>query len=353
MQTGHPFPRIAASGQDVNATDQDWPSMGSVVEYLDQKTANGQLRSFPSYCYLPFRLGHLQGYDRTGQYAGWLGRAYNGLATDIRNRYKKDNPYFRDCDDAELDFRIQGLLSEADLPLDRLNRRVGLLEQFDDCRRGLHESARLQAYDGIRQQALALVASDKVRTALDIRKEPGIVRDRYGRHLFGQSALMARRMIEAGARFVTLSWDGATGTDGWDTHFNAPDLQKHLLPKLDQTYSALLADLAERGLLDETLVVCLGEMGRTPKPTTAEWGRNHWSFTFPALIAGAGVQGGTVIGKTDKDAAYPVERPVSPQDLTATIFECLGVQPDQRIHDGFGRPFSVMDEGRPVTELFA
>lgn len=352
IQTGHPFPRVLANGQDVNATEKDWPSMGSVVEYLDQRAAGGKLPPFPSYCFLPFRLGRLQGYDRTGQYAGWLGRSYNGLASDIGNRFKSDNPFFRDCLDSELDFRIKGLLSEADLPLDRLNRRAGLLDQFDGWRRGAEETTRLQAYDGIREQALALMTSDKIRTALDIRRESPKVRERFGRHLFGQSALMARRLVEAGARFITVCWDGATGTDGWDTHYNGPDMGKHLLPKFDQTYSALLTDLAERGLLKETLVVCLGEMGRTPRASTPTWGRDHWSFCFPALLAGAGVRGGTMIGRSDKDAAYPLERKVTPEDLCQTIFQTLGISDHEIIYDTLGRPLPVMDVGRPVNELF-
>ena len=353
LQTGHPWPRVAANGQDVNATEKDWPCMGSVVEYLDQRAAGNELPPFPSYCFLPFRLGRLQGYDRTGQYAGWLGRAYNGLASDIRNRGRPDNPYFRDCTDAELDFRVQGLVSEQEVLVDRLNRRASLLEQFDDWRSAADKSQRLQAYDGIRNQALAMLTSDKIRTALDIRREPAAVRDRFGRHLFGQSALMARRMVEAGARFVTVSWDGCTGGDGWDTHGNGPDLHKHLLPKLDQTYSALIADLAERGLLDETLVVCLGEMGRTPRANSATFGRDHWSFCFPALLAGAGVRGGKLIGRSDKDAAYPVERPVSPQDLARTIFDSLGISDHELVYDTLGRPMPVMDDGQIITELFS
>lgn len=353
IQTGHPWPRVAANGQDVNATEKDWPAMGSVVEFLDQRNAGGNLRPFPSYCYVPFRLGRIQGYDRTGQYAGWLGRSYNGLASDIRNRSRTDNPFFRDCTDAELDFRIQGLVSEKEVSLDRLNRRSSLLDQFDTWRRHIDDTEKLHAYNGIREQALALLTSDKIRTALDIRQETPQLRDKFGRHLFGQSTLMARRMIEAGARFVTVNWDCATGTDGWDTHFNGPDLGKHLLPKLDQAYSALLDDLAERGLLNETLVVCLGEMGRTPRATTATWGRDHWSYCFPALFAGAGVQGGTMIGRSDKDAGYPLDRRVSPQDLSRTIFNSLGISEHEMLHDTLGRPMPVMDDGQVITELFS
>src|SRR5262249_29516566 len=183
---------------------KDWPAVGSVVEYLTQQAPGGQRRDFPSYIYLPNRLGHLQGYDRTGQYAGWLGRAYNALATDIRKRDGQDNPYFRDCTDDELDFRIKGLDAESPIALDRLDQRRSLLEQFDGQRRIPGTAPGIEAYDRIRQRALALVTSEKMRTALDIRREPRPLRDRYGRHLFGHATLMARRMIEAGARFVTV-----------------------------------------------------------------------------------------------------------------------------------------------------
>jgi uncharacterized protein (DUF1501 family) len=353
IQTGHPWPRIAANGQDVNASEKDWPAMGSVIEYLDQKQAGSQPRPFPSYCYLPYRLGRLQGYDRTGQYAGWLGRAYNGLASDIGNRGRPDNPYFRDCTDAELDFRVRGLVSEKEVPLDRLNRRADLLQQFDTWRRDVDDTARLQSYDGIREQAVALVTSDKIRTALDIRRESPKTRDRFGRHLFGQSCLMARRVVEAGARFVTVTWDGTTGTDGWDTHFNGPDMHKHLLPKFDQGYSALIEDLANHGMLDDTLVVCLGEMGRTPKGNSATWGRDHWSFCFPALLAGAGIRGGGMIGRSDKEAGYPLERKVTPQDLSRTVFESLGLTGHELLHDTMGRPLAVQEEGEVIRELYA
>src|SRR5262249_27375223 len=247
IQTGHPWPRVAANGQDVNATDKDWPAMGSVIEYLDQRpltlpsppTDGGEgrvrgPRDFPSYTYLPNRLGHLQGYDRTGQYGGWLGRAYDALATDIRKRRPGDNPYFRACTDDDLDFRINGL--DAAITLDRLDSRRSLLEQFETGRRELDHGKATDAYDGMRRRALALVTSEKVRTALDIRREPDLIRDRYGRHLFGQSVLMGRRLVEAGARFVTVAWDAPDGYS-WDSHVHSRDLEKYLLPGLDQALS--------------------------------------------------------------------------------------------------------------------
>lgn len=339
----------------VDATEKDWPAMGSVVEYLDQRADAGrtaeQRRAFPSYVYLPNPLGHIQGYDRSGQYAGWLGRTYNALATKIAKRDTSDNPYFRDCTDAELDFRVRGCEARDDITLDRTVRRVGLLEQFDTARRELDRTQSVQDYNRVRAKAMDLATSEKMRSAFDIRRESAALRDRYGRHLFGQSALMGRRMLEAGARFVTVLWDCPDGYS-WDSHRTSDDVGKHLLPGLDQTFSALLEDLSDRGLLDETLVVCVGEMGRTPKPDTAQWGRGHWSYCFPAVLAGAGIRGGMTYGCSDKQAAYPADKPVTPENLAATIFHALGISPDTRMQNAFGRPVPVMDGGRPILELF-
>jgi hypothetical protein len=350
IQTGHPWPRVAANGQDVNATDRDWPSVASVVEYLDQRSGGAAARPVPSAFYLPNRLGHMQGYDRTGQYAGWLGRAYNPLATDIRKRHPGDNPFYRPCTDADLDYRVKGLAPDPAVTLDRLDGRRGLLEQFEAKRRELDAGRRVAAHGRLRERALRLVTSEALRTALDIRRETDRVRDRYGRDLFGQSTLLARRLVEAGARFVTVASDVPDGY-GWDSHVHSDDVQRHLLPNLDRALSALLADLEDRGLLRETLVVALGEMGRTPRGS-ARWGRGHWSYNFPAVLAGGGIRGGVVYGRSDKDAAYPVEHPVSPEDLAATLFHALGIDPDLRIHDAQGRPVSLVEGGRPLLNLF-
>ncbi len=351
IQTGHKWTRGAANGQDVNARETDWPSMGSVVEYLSRQAADANARGLPDYIYLPNRLGHLQGYDRTGQYAGWLGTAYNALATDIRKRDSVDNPYYRDCADAELQFDIKGLSTVQEISLDRLNHRRALCDQFDDARRVLERTDIYANYDRIRSRALSLVTSEKIRTAFDITREPAALRDRYGRHLFGQSALMGRRMVEAGCRFVTVAWDAPDGY-GWDSHVTSHDLDRHLLPGLDQTLSALITDLAERRMLDETLVVAVGEMGRTPKPDTAQWGRGHWSHCFPCVLAGGGIRGGIVYGTSDRDAAYPKDHPVSPEDLAATIYTALGIDPGLQLPDRLGRPDSIVENGRPLLPLF-
>lgn len=217
IQTGRPMPIAPRGAAGVDATDKDWPAIGSVVEYLDQRAAGELLPEMPSYVYVPNRLGHIQGYDRLGQYAGWLGRGYNALATEIRKRDGIDNPYFRECSDEELDFRLKGLEPQTDMTLDRLNSRLSLLEQFDAARRTIDRCAATADLGRMRERALALLTSPRIREAFDIRQEPAKLRDRYGRRLFGQSALLGRRLIEAGARFVTVLWDCPEATVGTAT----------------------------------------------------------------------------------------------------------------------------------------
>ncbi len=385
-------------GGGFNATPQDWPSIGSVVEYLalnksvqsnatpnnaslsggreslGSSVANadgsrqepgdsrpplrnsngGNSPNLPSYVVVPNYLGRLQKYTtkliRPGEYAGWLGRGYDPITTMVNKKNDDDDPYQRVCTEEELTFQIEGLVAPEAMTLDRLNSRQSLLGQFEQQLRRLDNEKVLSAYDRFQQRALSLVASERTRKALDIKQESAELRDRYGRHLFGQSALMARRLVEAGVRYTTVHFDCPNGY-GWDSHINNKEVEDYLLPNLDQTLSALLTDLDERGLLDETLVVCLGEMGRTPKMNRTG-GRDHWSTLFPALIAGAGIHGGSVLGQTDKDAAYAVTPPHSPQDLAATIYHALGIDHEMRLPDAQGRPVGIMDDGTPITELF-
>lgn len=351
LQTGHKWTRSAENGSDVNARPSDWPSMGSVVEYISQHSSDYASRTLPDYVYLPNRLGALQGYDRTGQYAGWLGTAYNALATDIRRRDTKDNPFFRTCTEEELDFRIKGLMTQQEVSLERLNQRRSLMTQFDNGRRHLDRQQKLADFGALQSRAMDLVTSEQIRSSLDIQQESAALRDRYGRHLFGQSVLMGRRMIESGCRFVTVIWDAPDGYS-WDSHQHSNDMRDHLLPKFDQSFSALLSDMEARGLLDETLVVAVGEMGRTPKANSA-WGRGHWSHCFPCILAGAGIRGGITYGSSDKDAAYPADHPVSPEDLAATIYQSLGIPHDVQLPDSQGRPVTMLEGGQPLTDLFA
>jgi hypothetical protein len=197
-----------------------------------------------------------------------------------------------------------------------------------------------------------MLTSPALRDALDIRREPGPLRDRYGRNLFGQSLIVGRRMVEAGARFVTVIWDMPDGApSGWDSHEElSTSLRDHLLPGLDQGFSALLEDLGQRGLLEETLVVCVGEMGRTPRYENRGTpdGRDHWSYCFPALLAGPGVESGTFYGASDRHAAYPLEQPVSPEDLAATLFTTLGIDPHAPLLTRQGQPLPLVTGGRAL-----
>jgi len=351
-------------GGGFNATPRDWPSMGSVVEYLGQhrpellnaagRGAGRASGNLPNYVVTPNFLGRLQDYSiqlrRPGEYAGWLGRGYDPLTTSIDKREKKDNPYFRNCTDDELNYQIQGLALPADITQVRLAQRRSLLSQFDEQLRAAEVNPAVAALDKFQTRALTLATSPETRQALDIRQEPASLRDSYGRNLFGQSVLLARRLVEAGVRYVTVHFDAVDGYS-WDSHTHSDDVKKFLLPALDNALTSLLADLADRGLLDDTLVVCLGEMGRTPQAND-RWGRNHWSTLFPAVLAGGGIRGGIVYGASDKDAAYPVDHPTTPEDLAATIYHALGIDHHLMLPDPQGRPVSIVDGGRPVVELF-
>ena len=302
---------------------------------------------------VPNRLGRLQDrgqYRRPGEYAGWLGQSYSALTTQVDRRDGKDNPYWRDCSNAELRCRIEGLEPPTALQLDRLNKRVSLLQQFDQQRHVIDRSQATEI-DQLRERAMGLVTSSKTREALDVERESPETRDRYGRHLFGQASLMARRLVEAGTRFVTVHYDCCDGYS-WDSHVHSDDVRKHLLPTFDDALAALLTDLDERGLLDETLVVAVGEMGRTPKPNS-RWGRNHWSTLFPAVIAGAGIPGGTTWGASDRDGAHPTEAPTSPEDLAATIYYALGISHDFQLTMPDGRPVPLVSGGSPIRGLFS
>jgi hypothetical protein len=200
-----------------------------------------------------------------------------------------------------------------------------------------------------------LLRAPRARQAFDIDKEPPAVRDCYGRHRFGQSVLLARRLIEAGVKLVQVNWqrdpDGSDASPAWDTHQkNAELLKTRLCPPMDLAYSALLEDLAQRGLLDETLVVWMGEFGRTPKMNAAG-GRDHWGHVFSVALAGAGIRGGQLIGSSDKIAGYPQDGKVEPGDLAATIFHCLGIDPHTEVRDQLGRPLAVA-RGSVIGQLF-
>ncbi len=220
------------------------------------------------------------------------------------------------------------------------------------------------ALDEYYERAFDLVLSGKPRDAFDLQKEPDLVRERYGRTTFGQGALLARRLVEAGTRFVQLNWparaNGNAEVDSWDTHSaNFKPLKNLHCPILDQSLSALLEDMHERGLLDETLVVVVGEFGRSPRlgvstsgNSNAPDGRDHWPYCYTALIAGAGIPGGQLYGESDETASGPKEKPVHPNDLLATVYFTLGIDPDMMVLNHLNQPRELV-KGKPLTELWS
>jgi uncharacterized protein (DUF1501 family) len=254
---------------------------------------------------------------------------------------------------------VDGLESGPELER-RLTNGRRLLARVNRDRGPSREFAAAQALDQYQQRAFSLLTSEPTRRAFDLRREPARTRERYGWHKYGQSLLLARRLIEAGVRLVTVYWGGKVNNPlpYWDTHFNNNRrLKEELLPPFDQCFSAFLEDLLARGLLDSTLVICTGEFGRTPRfgqftgNGVNETGRDHWSQCYSLLLAGGAAPGGRVLGRSDRLAAYPAADPYPPQDLQASVLRALGVDPSLEVRDAFGRAVPV-STGQVRRELF-
>jgi hypothetical protein len=327
--TGYSHPKNAILGIEPPATPQDMPSLGSVVSKL--RPADKAV--FP---YVTLGdLRHFGNNDSLGQNAGCLGKIYDPFTV----------PFVRPLTGA-LDLQgVASLWAQADGR--RLGERRQLLEQMNGAGPALAATMGLRNLDGFTRRAYELLASAASRNAFDLLKEPPKVRDSYGPTLFAQNCLLARRLVEAGVPMVTVY---SFGNRDWDTHGdNFRALKNTLLPPTDQGVSALLKDLEGRGLLDETLVVWMGDMGRTPRINKGA-GRDHWSFCYSILMAGGGVRGEQVFGSSDRSAAYPSTNPVSPADVAATIYHCLGIDPATHVTDQQGRPL-VVGAGRPIHAL--
>jgi hypothetical protein len=327
MTTGVPHAPIGVENAKPGAPN-DWPSLGAVVRRLWPHPT-----PLPAAITLPEQSANDGNLTWPGQDAGWLGRAFD--------------PWLLEGDPNAAQFKIAGLTPPAELPPARLDQRRSLLEQID------HHLDRVEREHPVRsRQAFDLVASPAARKAFDLDSEGPRVRDRYGRTKFGQSCLLARRLVEAGVPLVRVNWSrvaGAPNNGHWDTHSQNTKGLQALMPIMDQAYSALIEDLSDRGLLDSTLVMWTGEFGRTPKINGAG-GRDHWGPVFSVALAGGGVRGGVVYGASDKIAAYPKDGRVRPQDITATIFHCLGIPPDSEIHDALNRPMPI-SRGDVITAL--
>jgi uncharacterized protein (DUF1501 family) len=329
---------LAVSNQTA-ARPSDHPNYASVVARLRPSS-----NAMPHHVIIPGLVQN--GPARTpGLLGGYLGHAYD--------------PFVLNADPAAANFRVEGVGLPDDVQPERLDNRKALLRRLDNEQRRLETSEAGAAMDDLRRRAFAMLTSPRTKTAFDLGREPDRLRDRYGRHTSGQGALLARRLVEAGVPFVTVFSHTVVEKESWDTHDRHDELnRKALLPQTDAAFGALLADLSVRGLLDETLVVWLGEFGRSPRRgvqfsnagNTAA-GRDHWCNCYSVVLAGGGVRGGQVIGSSDWIGAYPKERAVHVSDLAATIYHALGVDPRGVVHDIQGQPHNVCD-GRPVEELF-
>jgi hypothetical protein len=327
---------------DAPPSPDDFPGLGSLVSKLGRPR-----RGLPPAVTLPRwnRFLDLPN-DYAGEKAGFLGSGHD--------------PWLVKTAGSDQSFSLQELALPLDVPPGRLSERRQLLAAVDQrIARWGEVSAE---HDAMRARAYDLLSSRAVRTAFDLVAEPDRTRDRYGRHAFGQALLLARRLVEAGTALVQVNWhnDGSdVKSPFWDTHKdNFNRLKRALLPPVDGGLSAFLEDLHLRGLLESTLVVVMGEFGRTPRigqvimnGATDKAGRDHWPHAYTVLLAGGGVRGGQVYGASDNRAAYVRDAPVSPPDLQATVLHVLGIRPSTLIHDRQGRPF-VASEGVPVSGLF-
>jgi hypothetical protein len=322
--TGHPQP---GAFFDKVASRDDWPCYSAGLNYLRPR-GDG----LPSGVNLPTFLveGPL---TWPGQHGGFLG--------------PRHDPWQITRDPNAADFRVENLRPAAGLEVDRLEDRRALLGQVCRQQEWLEQLAEGRRLSDQQQRAFQLLTSGRVARAFEMDREPVAVRDRYGRHAFGQSLLLARRLVQAGVRVVQANMGRV---QNWDTHGdNFRRLKKELLPPLDRGVAALLDDLEATGLLDETLVLLLGEFGRTPK--VVKTGRDHWAACFFALFAGAGVRGGQVIGKSDRVGAYPATAPYAPDDLGATVYHVLGVEPASEVRDRQDRPVTL-NRGEVMQALF-
>jgi hypothetical protein len=333
------------------------PSMGSVCEYL-----KGGACDLPAYVCLPNWTGWDGGFRFGGQYAGFLGKQFDPVFSECRPQL--DPGARRDSRAHPPLWRGRPFLGDAiltgEVTLDRLDGRRSLLQQFDGQQRRLEASRAVDTYTRTQGQAFSMLTGSRLKAAFDLSREDPRLLDRYGNTLFGSSALIARKLVETGVQFVNVTWDSyqragnlSVADAAWDTHeWNFEVLRKVNLPVLDQTFSALMDDLHERGLLEQTLVAVVSDFGRTPH-VNKDAGRDHWTYCYSVLLAGAGIRGGTVYGSSDQHAAAVRDNPVSPADVCATIYRCLGIDPHTLIQDRSGRPHPVAQGGQAIRDILA
>ena len=333
--TGHAPP---LDDQRLRDTQELYPAYGSTIA----KFRPAEDPAIPSFVSYPFVIR--DGSVTPGQYASFLGKAYD--------------PFFIGQDPNRQDFRLPELSLPSSMSLDRLDDRRALQRLIDQQTDLSAWSDTARGIDAFYSRALTMLSAPKVKRAFDLSEEPARLRDAYGRTTYGQSCLLARRLVEAGVRFVSVYFAPfiGGGNGGWDTHGdNFKQLKNRLLPITDQSVPTLIQDLQARGLLDETLVVWMGEFGRSPKvqntPKFGPDGRDHWPFCYTVLFAGGGIIPGSIHGSSDRIGAYPATEPVSPDDIAATMFWALGIDPATEVVDTLGRPLPIA-AGKPITRLF-
>jgi hypothetical protein len=300
----------------------DYPAMGAVVAH--ETGFSGRL---PPYVAIPQNPGFTWELGKSA----YLGGRYESFKTGDPNRP---------------DFRMRDVIPIESMTERRVERRRTLLQAVDGLARDVEGNDQIATYDEFSRRAAALVLSSEARAAFTLAQESDRLRDRYGRTTFGQSALLGRRLIERGVRFVTVSFVG------WDHHSKIFEGLGRMLPDFDRGFSALIEDMDMRGLLAETLVLVMGEFGRTPK-INKDTGRDHWGQAGSLLFAGAGVGRGQIVGATDKQGAYVTRRPVAPADVACTVYEAMGIDPRKQLRTPDGRPVEILDQGESVRELFA
>lgn len=320
------------------ASRNDWPSMGSVINYFAPNRTG-----LPSAIHLPLTMLD-GGRPDPGQTAGWLGSRYD--------------PWWVNQDPNTPDFQVPDLVPLPGFTVERIAHRRKLLEAVDGMRRDLDDHLSVRQLHDAQVSAFRAAVAPTTRSAFDLSQEPAALRDRYGRHSFGQSLLLARRLAEAGVPFIQANMGCM---NQWDAHRDEIGYMKRLMPPFDQGFSALIEDLHDRGMLAETLVLCMGEMGRNPVLGRAVTGaamnaaepdgRNHWQWCWTAVFAGGGVRGGAAVGESDEWAGYPDGEAYTPADLGATIYTRMGIHPRSELRDIQDRPF-IINEGQVIEKLF-
>jgi len=315
------------------------PHVGCAAEFL-----LGRRSELPAHVILPETMGPTGGNMPHGQDAGFLGKAYD--------------PFVLNSDPSQPDFKVPDLLPPKEIGEVRLERRRMMRDLVDSSVKNFESSEQAKLMDSNFESAYRIMTSSQAREAFDLAKEPLKVRERYGMNRFGQSCLLARRLVERGVRMVTVNtFITVFGEITWDIHGSKPftsieGMRDIVAPMYDQGYTALIEDLFQRGMLDDTMVTCLAEFGRTPKVNPAG-GRDHWPNCWTVNFAGGGVKGGQVIGKSDEIGAYPAERPVDPGEIVATIYDSLGIDLHTELPGPQGRPYPVVDFGKHgIKELF-